>query len=369
MYKFFSMLPQNRSTALRLLHLAGSQASKGMAFYALLSTLFLFAACEKMQQTVKPENGTTQHACTDGMRVLNVGFFPFFEPISYSADPDPNSDAFNTHQGYEADLLTALEAMEGTGLSFSRHAIPEWPDIWLKSTQPEYDLISGGITILDSRTRDATGTRRIIFTSGHITFQQSLLVAAEDAKRIATHADLTQDMRIATLPGTTSEARLLVLTGLANEEGTLAAGTRIETPQATLVADGTPAYKITAGAVSPNLVTRTRLYPPTENMPQIIYLSASERLEALRAGDIDAIARSRLGNLELAHASGGKFVVTALDEEVEHGGFSFALEDAELAACIDEKINYLTDNRNIGYEEWLADRGVFLERAQMWNAQ
>ena len=141
--------------------------------------------------------------------------------MSYSADEDPNADGFNTHQGYEADLLTALEAMEGAGLSFSRTAIPEWPGIWLKSAEPAYDMIGGGITILDSRTKDAAGTPRVIFTSGHVKFRQSLLVRAEDA---------------------------------------------------------------------------------------------------------------------------------------------------ELATCIDEKINYLTDDTNIGYAEWLRDPSVFMNRAEMWNA-
>ncbi len=56
-------------------------------------------------------------ACAD--RVLNFGFFAFFAPVSSSADPDPDAAGFNTHVGYEADLLTSLEAMDGAGLSFS----------------------------------------------------------------------------------------------------------------------------------------------------------------------------------------------------------------------------------------------------------
>ena len=99
-------------------------------------------------------------SCTDGDRVLNVGFYAFFDPVSHSADPDPASEGFNTHLGYEADLLTALEAMEGAGLSFSRRGIASWDDIWLQSADAGYDIVGGGITILDSRTRDAAGEKR-----------------------------------------------------------------------------------------------------------------------------------------------------------------------------------------------------------------
>ena len=40
----------------------------------------------------------------------------------------------------------------------------------------EYDIVGGGITILDSRTRDEMGNQVVTFTSGHIVFRQSLLV-------------------------------------------------------------------------------------------------------------------------------------------------------------------------------------------------
>ncbi|MCY4110130.1 MAG: hypothetical protein OXG11_14025, partial [Chloroflexi bacterium] len=49
-------------------------------------------------------------ACVEDGRVLNVGFYAFFAPVSQSADENPDSDGFNTHLGYEADLLAALGA-------------------------------------------------------------------------------------------------------------------------------------------------------------------------------------------------------------------------------------------------------------------
>ena len=327
------------------------------------------SACEQLQQILQP--AMPSHACTDGTRALNVGFYTYFSPVSYSADEDPTSEGFNTHLGYEADLLTALEAMEDTGLSFVRHPIAVWPGIWLKSAEPEYDILGGGITILDARTRDATGNTVITFTSGHIKFRQSLLVRAEDAERFATHADLTSDVRVGVLSATTGEARLLELTGLVDTNGILAEGTRVETLLGAVIADGTAAYTITAAGATQNLAGRSHLYPPSDNMPQVIYLGdevgESELLDALAAGRVDAIARGEVGNRDVAQASNSMFTVTALDEQFELGGFTLAVEDAALATCIDEKLNYLTDNRNIGYAEWVADPSVFMRRAQMWN--
>ena len=311
-------------------------------------------------------------ACAEEGRVLDVGFYAYFAPVSYSADDDPESEGFDTHAGYEADLLTALEAMDGAGLSFSRKPIAAWEGIWLLSAGPEYDIVGGGITILDSRTRNAAGEKMIAFTSGHINFRQSLLVRAEDAERLASHDKLTSDVRVGALAGTTGEARLLVLTGLANAAGVLASGTRVETPQGEVVADGSADYSITAAGESPSLEGRLRLYPPSETLPQVVYLGETsgeaELLAALADGTVDAVARGEIGNRDVSHESGGAFVVTALDPEVEHGGFTLDVEDAGLLTCLDEKIEYLVDGGRIGYAEWLADPSVFMRRAEAWSA-
>ena len=306
-------------------------------------------------------------ACAD--RVLNFGFFAFFAPVSSSADPDPNSAGFNTHVGYEADLLTALEAMDGAGLSFSRRGIDIWPNIWLLSAGLEYDVVGGGITILDSRTRDEMGNQVVTFTSGHIAFRQSLLVRAEDGARWASHDDLTSEVRVGVLASTTGEARLLVLTGLVNADGVLAEGVRVETQMDTVVADGSADYFITAAGASPNLEGRQRIFPAVDTMPQVVYLREEELLGALASGRVDALARGEIGNRDAVHASGGAFVVTALDAAVEYGGFSLGVEDADLAACIDDKINYLTDDQRIGYGEWRQDSSIFMTRARMWQGQ
>ena len=309
-------------------------------------------------------------ACARDGRVLKVGFYAFFRPISYGASEDPKSAAFNEHRGYEADLLSALEAMKGAGLSFSRQGVAQWKNIWLSPAGSEYDVVGGGITILDSRTRDAGGRKAVVFTSGHVAFRQSLLVRAKDAGRFASHRNLG-GARVGALAGTTGEARLLQLTGLADASGVLSAGVRVQTPRGTAVADGSARYVITSGKASPSLAGRTSLAPPSGAMPKVVYLGSesgeSELLSALREGRVDAVARGEIGNRDAARASGGAFVVTALDPAAEYGGFSLSAKDANLAACLDEKINWLTDNRRIGYGEWRADSSVFMRRARTWK--
>ena len=332
--------------------------------YSSFASLALFlAACSS-------PSAPPSSACGDG-QVLQVGFYAFFAPVSYSADPDPSTTGFDEHLGYEADLLTALEAMDGPELSFARRGIADWSDIWLQAAEPDYDLVGGGITILDSRTRNAAGERVVTFTSGHIAFRQSLLVRAANAERFASHSDLTSEDRVGVLRLTTGEFRLLELTGFVDAQGALVAGTRIETPDGEILADGTAAHTITAAGASDHLANRTRLVPPTDDMPQVVYLGQEtgevELLEALENGTIDAIARGEIGNRDASVASDGEFVVAALDAAIELGGFTLAVEDADLAACIDDKINYLTDSRRIGYGEWRANPAVFMERAQQWN--
>ena len=310
-------------------------------------------------------------ACGTQDRALNLGFYAHFAPVSYSESGDPSSPLFNAHKGYEADLLTAVEAMESPELSFNRRAISPWDDIWLQAAWPRFDVIGGGTTILDSRTSDAQGNRVVTFTSGHIRFRQSLLVRSEDATRLAAYSDLTGEVRVGALAGTTGEHRLLVLVGLVDGRGALAAGTRVDTLLGAVVADGSADYVIITAGESPNLEGRTQLHPPSRDMPQVVYLGdetgEKELLEALVSGEIDAVARGEIGNRDAARASGGALVVTALDETMEVVGFAVAADAPGLVACIDERLDWLTDGREIGYGEWSEDPSVFLRRARLWN--
>ena len=267
--------------------------------------------------------------------------------------------------------MSALEAMKGAGLSFSRRGIGSWKDIWRRAAGPEYDVLGGGITILESRTLDAEGRRVVVFTSGHIAFRQSLLVRSSDAGRIRRHADLRSDMCVGVLAGTTGETRLLWLTGLTNAAGVVAAGARIQTPRGEVRADGSEGYVINAAGASAILAGRSSIEPPSAGMPRVVYLGAelgeAELIGALRTRRIDAVARGEIGNSDAAWSSRGEFVVTAFDHASEYGGFALAAKDSALAACMSRKIDWLTDGRRIGFLHWRADPTIFMRRARMWR--
>ena len=336
---------------------------KAMVAVVVAGLLILSIACAP--------GAASPEACVEEGRELRLGFYAHFAPVSHSADGEPGSAGFDVHQGYEADLLTALEAMDGVGASFSRRGIGVWDDIWLASAGPEFDVIGGGITILESRTRDAQGRETVVFTSGHISFRQSLLVRAGEEGRFQDYEGLTSDVRVGALAGTTGEARLLELTGLTNAEGVLADGVLVDTPEGEVVADGSSDYFITAATASANLAGRRGMRPPADNMPEIVYLGdrlgETELLAALSDGRIDGLARGEVGNRDAAHASGNDFVMALLDDSVELGGFTLGVEDADLAACLSERIDFLTDEMSIGYADWLNDPSVFMQRAEMWN--
>lgn len=258
--------------------------------------------------------------------------------------------------------------MEGAELRFSREGIGVWTGIWLRAATPDYDFIGGGITILDSRTRDASGEVVVRFTSGQVADRHSRLVRAADASRIAAYDDLDSSVRVGVLAGARGEGRLLRLTGLADEEGVLVAGARITTATGEVVTDGTAAFTISPSLVSESLRERRALYPPRPDLPQVVFHSGNtveEMLAALRDGTTDAFARGQIANLGAA-AADPTLMVTALDDLAEYGGFAFAVDDTELHACVDEKLRYLTDDLRLGYPEWQANAGVFRERAEAW---
>ena len=307
--------------------------------------------------------------CAAQPRSLRFAYFAHFAPVSYAA-PDPSDPMHIQHRGYEADLISAIEAMNHTNLRFIRTPIDVWPDIWLTPTDKHIDLVGGGITILDERTRNAEGEVVIAFTDGHIRFRHSLLVRQDDLSRLKTHDDLRANDVVGVLRATTGEARLLQLLGAADEHGVLAAGTQIETPDGTTTADGSSAWRITAARVSPQLLERTRLIPPGDR-PQVIYLGddGADLYPALDDGRIDALAGGEVENSDAARSYGGRLAVTALDAEFELGGFSLAAGDASLRACLNVRINWLTNNGALDYADWAADNAVFMSRAQRWNAR
>ncbi|MYJ80299.1 MAG: amino acid ABC transporter substrate-binding protein [Acidimicrobiaceae bacterium] len=311
-----------------------------------------------------------------GRRTVAVAFYAFFEPVSLSADPEPGTAGFDVHVGYEADLLSAIEAMEGVGLRFERRGISTWEGIWFEPVTGGTDLAAGGITILESRTVDAAGDTVVAFTDGHIEFRQSLLVRAGDAPRLDDHDSLTGGDIVGALPNTTGEARLLQLIGVADEAGGLNAGTRVHTPAGEVVVAADGALTITAAGASPELARRVRLIPADPNRPQVLYLGddagaplgEAALLSALSEGRVDAVARGAVGNSQIAAASQGQFAVTAFDDQVEQGGFVVDAADTDLLERMNTALGWLTDNGRIGFAHWLADPDIFMARAAHWPA-
>ena len=119
-------------------------------------------------------------ACAEA--VLNLGFYAYFEPVSYSAAADPDSAEFNLHHGYEADLLTALEAMDDAGHDLQSDR-PSQNGKAFGCARPAPNLTSSAAASPSwtPAVRDRTGAEPITFTSGHIAFRPSLLVYTEDA--------------------------------------------------------------------------------------------------------------------------------------------------------------------------------------------
>ena len=300
---------------------------------------------------------------------LAFGFYFDFASVSHSENRQQGQPGYNSHRGYEADLVTALEALEDAGLTFDRRAIGYWaeqdPPIWLLSATPEFDVVGGGITIREDRTRNAAGETAISFTAGHISFRQSLLVRRADAERLSDHASLTSDVKVGVISGTTGEGRLLQLTGYTDEDGVLKAGTRIE-----IVADGTDSYVITPGMQRADLAGRRHLHPPDANSPEVVYLEHERaQLAALADGTIDAIGRGEIGNADAVRESNGLYVLTGVDMAFrEVGGFSVDVDNPNLLACLNERIGWLTAAQRIDHPQWRQNSGVFLERAELWNA-
>ena len=299
---------------------------------------------------------------------LNFGYFTDFEPVCYR-DPETGQ-----HRGYEADLLTALETMtdrDGVRLAFRRVPIDDWPDIWLAPTRPDIDIAGGGITISDDRTTDAGGETVIRFTSGHIGFRQTLLVRSDDAPAIPTHAQLSTRHRVGAVEGTTGEARLLILCGIADHDGVLLPGARVQTPSGEITSDGSPDFTLTAASNPPQLHRRTRILPPDGrgDIPRIVLLGSDDDryIQALRDGEIDAFARGEIGNTDAAQAADGQFAVTAYDPLVEFAAFTLPADADPLRARIDQRIRFLTDDQRLGYPDWRAEPGIFRRRADRWN--
>ncbi|MCY4517032.1 MAG: transporter substrate-binding domain-containing protein [Acidimicrobiaceae bacterium] len=314
-------------------------------------------------------SGTETVGCAPG-DTLDFAFYTGFAPISYSDNDDSPGGESEVHAGYSADLLTALEAMDGAGLRFERIPVSEWSDIWLLPASGAADIAGGGMSILESRTRNEAGDEVVAFTNGHISYRQSLLVRAGETEQFADFSGLNGGTRVGSFRDTTNEQRLLELTQITDASGILAAGTRIHTPDGVVTADGTDAYRITAAGDSEAVEHRTRLEPPSSDQPAVHYdFGGVSAPDALASRDIDAVMHDMISNTQTAdsYGGGGVLAVAALDDLVEWGGWTLRAGDTDLLDCLNAKIDYLTDGRRIGYSQWRQDPDIFVERALQWT--
>ncbi len=307
---------------------------------------------------------------------VRVGFFDDSKPVSYAAKKGASQR--HVALGYEPDLLRAVAAIPGSKLSFTFIPISgDFSGIWLKAREPDFDLVCGGITIRKDRMQDASGKRVIAFTRKHIAFRQSLLVPAKSS--LGAFADIRDpSLTVGAAPGTTGEETLLRFAGYIDDDGVLAAGTRVEVGAAsggleTVIADGSDRYRITAARATPALGGRVKLTPASssrERRPTVRYMAAErDILQAFAAGAIDAFVRVEVASYDVVAETMSSLKIAALfpeslrDPAVEKGGCAMDIPDVAIRNRLNTHIKYLTDSGRIGYAQWHANNKIFEERA------
>jgi hypothetical protein len=101
----------------------------------------------------------------------HVAFYSDFEPVSYSVSRDPRSPGFHQMQGYEYDLLKAMEKIPGANFSFQFYGVKEWNGLWISPfLHKEVDIAVGGIIAEASRTC-VNGERVVNFTEKTLSFR------------------------------------------------------------------------------------------------------------------------------------------------------------------------------------------------------
>lgn len=304
-----------------------------------------------------------------------VAFYSDFEPISYSADRDPASTHFNDARGYEVDLLKAIEAIPQSGMTFKFHGIKEWDHLWLMPyNDSKIDIAMGGITREDRRLLNQEGKQVVEATHKTVNFKQSLLMKEADSPGIDKHADLTCAYVVGAVKGTTGEYRYLAQSNVIDniDYGMLKKGiTIVLKDKKHIRSDGT------LSIYDKKIEDRKMLIPPDCSLPLTKYFTAEDSMiPALKEGHIDAIARGYIGNKLVADRSNNDLVVKAVyslecpkQESItcakkEESVFFVKVQENDLLQKLNHYIDYLTDEGKIGYEEWIANKNVFIERAK-----
>ena len=307
----------------------------------------------------------------------HAAFYSDFKPISFSISRNPDSPEFHLPQGYEADLLSAIELIPQANMHFTYTGIKKWDGIWTApNTSSKIDFVFGGITKEIERMENEKKEKVLSVTNKTVSFKQSLLILAKHVNRIKSHKDLDCHDVVGAVIGTTGEYRFLAQAKYVNNlrDGFLAKQTKVETENGIVLSDGK------LSIYDPSLKNRKRLLPPPEcELPEVRYFVAEDTMiPALEKEEIVAIARGYIGNQLVAEHSNGKFVVTALfslkceSEESqckEEAVFYLKKDNQALKNKLNQFIDYLTDNGKIDYDQWKANPKIFKERALVYPSQ
>merc|ERR1719499_1070365 len=323
--------------------------------------------CETILEFINSLDATT----------FNYGFYSDWEPMSYANHRTDASDpGFNEPNGYEPDMIRAIEKLAGGKVTFNAYGVgPAFSGIWYKAATDDFDFIGGGIAQLDARTVNEAGKQIVMYGTTNAVLRQSLLVPSDST--LESYDDLTSEHTVGPHKGTTGEGRMLVLTGISDADGYLRSGTVVTMYDGSkFTTDGT--QYITSGLASPELAERASLIAPGDDVPGVIYFhSEADQLTAVMGGDIDAIPgvdaipRGEIGNIIAAAASEGALKVVGFDDSnIEAMGFYYPNTDEGYATMeiMDRLVNFITADQTIMFNEYYNDETVFMARAESCSA-
>lgn len=336
----------------------------------LLGALLLSAACgddsgpaaTPAAPQPPPASAPPVVACVEDGEAVEYAYYTGSMPMSAAVDGE--------HVGFEAAILDALEAMEGLGFRFHRHPIAEWPGLWHLPATDEFDMAGGAILIVEHRRFDRNGVEQVAFTNGHQAYRQAVLTRAEDAARFPEIGPFPHGTVIGALRESTTEVEVLHMHGYADENGVLTAGVSVHVPDGVIVADGSDDYRIISGHTSEILADRTLIVPPGDG-PHIrvlpVGLNRIEVGQLLRDGSFDVLVRSEVGSLYTVSQVPGLAIAAVGPDTGGRLGFTVDIDEEDFLACLNEAVDYLTDDLRISVSDWLAHPNVLAERATAWS--
>ena len=241
-------------------------------------------------------------SCFKEANTLSVCSYSEFKPTIYA-----------NGEGYEGDLLRAITKYWKIKLKFYPEKIYE--GMWRHPSR-EYtrcDIAAGGFTPMQSRENEGA-----LFSTKTANYKQSLLVRRKDYenKTIVSYDSFKNSNR-----------KIGVVAGTSGEEYA-----HIRAKEACL---------------NPTVFVQ--------------YSDETKLLEALQDGKIDAIARGELGNDYQASIDN---TLVSIAKRNFNDGFAFVIDSSNklLVSKLNSAINLITEHGKIGFQDWLKNHNVFMER-------